>query len=99
MSRHILAIAALLLPLPALAQSAPASSQKPASAAVGEQPKPEKRGFSIARAGASAPAAKAAPTTAKPARMAAQSAMPEVKAGKMKRPMHRRHHRRMHRHH
>ena len=101
MSRHILAIAAILLPLPALAQSAPASSAKPASAAaaVPEQTKPEKRGFSIARAGATAPAAKTVPAAAKPARMAAQTAMPEEKAGKMKRHMHRRYHRTMHRHH
>ena len=100
MSRYVLAIAAMLLPVPALAQSAPAASTQPDSQAVAapQQAAPQKRGFSIARAGAPAPVAKAAPAANRPHMAAPEAAMPEAKAGKMKRHMHRHHHRHTHHH-
>jgi hypothetical protein len=99
MSRTILAIAVMLLPLPALAQSAPAADQQ----AAPQQARPEQRGFSIARPG-SAPVAPmaAAHGPAPHAQMAkSEGDMHEGKPGMMK--MHARHHamrhHRRHRHH
>ena len=101
MSRAILAIAAMLLPLPVLAQAAPAAApQADRAMAVPEQARPEQRGFSIARPG-SAPAAPiaAAHGPAPHAQMAAPSAdMPMAKPGMMKHHA-KRHHRRHKRHH
>ena len=101
MSRSVLAIAVMLLPLPALAQSAPASSGPQAAVpAPPQQASPEKRGFSIARTGASAPAAPSAVhSAAHPAHMTVPAAdMHEAGAGTMKH--HSRHHHHRHwRHH
>ena len=105
MSRITLAIAVLLLPMPALAQSAPAPSASRADQEVAapQQARPEQRGFSIARPG-SAPVAQTAvaPRPAPQMKMAAPAGdMAEAKAGKMKMHAKRhtmRHHRR-HKHH
>ena len=103
MSRSVLAIAVMLLPLPALAQSAPQSSaarQADQAVEAPQQASPEKRGFSIARAGSPAAAkTTAAKSPAPRTTMAAPSAsMPEATAGTMKHQA-KRHHRRHRRHH
>ena len=107
MSRSVLAIAVMLLPLPALAQSAPQSAPQSSAAPQADQAveapqqaSPEKRGFSIARAGSPAAAkTTAAKSPAPRTTMAAPSAsMPEATAGTMKHQA-KRHHRRHRRHH
>ena len=103
MSRSVLAIAVMLLPLPALAQSAPQSSAAPQAdqaVAAPQQASPEKRGFSIARAGSAAAAKTTAAKGPTPrTKMAAPAtSMTEATAGTMKHPA-KRHHRRHKRHH
>lgn len=96
MSRTILAIAAFMLPLPALAQSAPAAPAQPEVKAP-EQRAPAVRGFSIAKPGA--PAAAAATTKGGAIHVAEKPAMEasDAKPGKMK--GHGKRHHRRHRHH
>ena len=107
MSRSVLAIAVMLLPLPALAQSAPQSAPQSSAApqaeqavAASQQASPEKRGFSIARAGSPAAAKTTAAKGPTPrTKMAAPAtSMTEATAGTMKHPA-KRHHRRHKRHH